>query len=52
MKKNKKGKEIILLKATHHTTRSGDIMNSGMIFYDRNLCLVDSATTHTILKEK
>jgi hypothetical protein len=49
--KNEKEEEIILLKVTHHTTRSGDIMNSGITFYDGNLCLVDSATTHTILKE-
>jgi hypothetical protein len=26
-------------------------MNSGITFYDGNLCLADSATTHTILKE-
>ena len=26
-------------------------MNSGMTFHDGDLCIVDSATTHTILKE-
>ena len=26
-------------------------MNSGVIFYDGDLCMVDSAITHTILKE-
>ena len=48
---NGKDEEIILLKVTHHTTRSGNIMNSGMTFHDGDLCLADNATTHTILKE-
>ena len=48
---NGKGEKIILLKVNHHTTRSGDIMNSGMTFHDGDLCLADSATTHTILKK-
>ena len=48
---NRKGKKITLLKINYHTTRSGDKMNSGMTFHDGDLCLADSATMHTILKE-
>ena len=48
---NGKGEKIILLNVNHHTTKRADILNSGMTFYDGDLCLADSATTHTILKE-
>ena len=34
-----------------NTTRSGDIMNSDMTFHDEHLCVVDSATMHTILNK-